>query len=278
MRAFESVADYHDHLASVILSAPDNFYDVGFMGPAVDQPQALKLAFDRLRSEFQFVRRKVANEHLAEICQKLVDMAFEAYATGDKKTGAHTLGEFRGMVWPSHAVRPKYAVEAERRAFGVNSLFANVVVSPYPYEGTFADLGSDQAELLSLAERWCHAYLLDCREFKYFAWVVATDGIIKRTSVEPKEDGQAILKPLQRGWGLKRLKELARSGEIQACVLMSVVGPQGDGIVCYDLEQQGRPRVSARQLFTRRNGAVHHEGMRFHLEDPNIFPSSSSVA
>lgn len=274
MLVSRTVAEYHDNLASVILSAPDRFYDVTCMAPVANQPQALRLAFDRLRSDFRLVRSRLKDDHMARVCEELIVMALEAYEVGDTKTGAHTLGEFRGMVWPSWSVRPKYAVEAERRAFGTNSVFADVVVSPFPYEGTSADLGADQAVLLSLAQEWCRAFQRDNRDFKYLSWVVTTDGNVRRISVEPKEDESPTLLPIQRSSGLKRLKELAGTGEIRACVLTSILAPQGTGIVTYDLEQRGRPRVSARQTFERKHGTIDYAAMRFHLEDPDIFPES----
>jgi len=272
---FKTVVEYHDYLASVVLQAPDRFYDVCAMSQAADQPQELERAFDQLRSQFHLIRRKLNDEHLSKICQTLIDMALEAYASGDSKVGAHTLQEARGMIWPSWAVRPKYAVEAERRAFGSNSLFADVMVSPYPYEGTANDLGSDQAELLALAKRWCETYQLQRREFKHFVWAISAGGIVSRVSAEPKEDEHPILKPIQRSLGLKRLKELAKGGEIRACVIMSILAPQGEGIVTFDLEQLGHPRVSARQRFKQQHGAIAYDAMRFHLEDPDIFPEGA---
>ncbi len=124
-----------------------------------------------------------------------------------------------------------------------------------------------------MAERWSKAYQAHRREFKCFSWVTTPDGAIWRTSIEPKDDEHPALKPLQKAWGFKRLKELGHSGQIRSCVLMEIVGPLGDGLVCYDLEERGRPRVSARQLFKREAGAIQYDQMRFHLEDSQFFPA-----
>ena len=144
-------------------------------------------------------------------------------------------------------------------------------MSPYPYEGSSSDLSANQTELLALAERWCRAYQAQQRPFKYFSWVLDSTGVVRRTSSEPKADGHAVLAPVQRSLGHKRLRELGHTGQIQACVLMEIVGPLGSGIVSYELEQRGRPRVSARQIFNRDADGISYEPMRFHLENPQFF-------
>jgi len=272
MRKFESVGQYHDVWGWLLLSAPDRFRSFG--PEPVDQAQALRAAFDDLRSGFRFARQKLKDERLERICLELIEMSFEAYSTGDTKKGAHILQECDGMIWPGRKLRVKHAVEAERRAFGSNVLYANVRVSPYPYEGTSADLGSDQAALLDLAKRHSKSYQAARRDFKYFAWILGNDGVIRRVSPDPKEDTHPVLPPIQRSWRAmyNRLKELGALSHIRACVLVEIIGPLGGGIVTYDCEQSGRPRVSARQLFKPTdNGSFHYEVMKFHLEDPQFF-------
>lgn len=270
----ETLGQYHDVWASVLLSAPDRFRNIQSPTLALlaDQKKALDEAFRRLRSGFHFAQKRLKDPRLARIAQELIEMSFETYSTGDSKSAAHMLTECEGMIWPGRRMRAKHAVEAERRAFGENVTYANVRISPYPYEGMFADLGEDQVALLKLAERYCRSYQEARRDFKYFSWVIDNDGLVKRTSSEPKEDQHTILQPVQRSWGFKRLKELAQSGRIRACVLMEISAPLGDGIVTYNLEQRGHPRVSARQMFERASGSVRYKNMRFHLEDPKFFP------
>lgn len=273
MRTFETLGEYHDYWSLVLLSAPDNFRDVKLgLAPAADQQQALASAFGHLRSGFHFVHKKLKNERLARVIEELIEMSSAAYAAGDSKSGAHLLQEAEGLIWPSRRAGIKHAVEAERRAFGENVLYRDVVVSPYPYEGSSSDLSPEQMELLHLAERWCRTYQAQQRDFKYFSWVLDSAGAVRRTSSEPKEDHHAILPPAQRLLGHKRLRELGHTGAIQACVLMEIVGPLGSGIVNYELEQRGRPRLSARQIFNRGAGGITYEPMRFHLEDPQFFP------
>lgn len=270
---FETLGQYHDLWAWVLLSAPDGFRDVATPGfeLADDQPKALRDAFDLLRSGFPFAKRKLKDERLARVAAELIEMSVEAYLAGDAKTGAHALQECEGLIWSSRASKPKYVIEAERRAFGENVLYAGLVASRFPYEGTEADLGTDQANLLALAKGWTRSHQLQGKDFKYFSWVIDTDGVVHRTSVEPSEDDHHVLQPAQRSWGFKRLKELGEHGKIRACVLMEIIGPQGDGVVTYDLEERERPRVSARQSFKHQAGSIQYEPMRYHIEEPEIF-------
>lgn len=273
VRLPETLAEYHDHLVSIVLFAPDQFRDIASWEFYPDQEAALKAKFAVLHSEFHFIERKLKDDHLARICQGLIELSLNAYLAGDCRVGALALQECRGLVWPMWKVRPKYAIEAERNVFGTNTLYANVVASPYPYEGTSTDLGPAQAKLLAIAESWLQTFQAQHREVRYCSWVMKLDGKIWRTSVEPQEDEHPPIKPLQKSWGYKRLKELNNSGEIRACVLMQVRAPLGDGIAIYDLEEQGRPRVSARQLFKREAGKTSYEQTLFHLEDAEFFPA-----
>ena len=119
---------------------------------------------------------------------------------------------------------------------------------------------------MALAEHWFKFYSAQLRDFRYFSWVMDTDGVIRRTSTEPKEDDHPILKPLQKSWGYKRLKELGQAGSIRACVLMQRM----PGLVTFDLEQRGKPRVSARQLSKGFGREIEYGQFRYHLEDPEF--------
>lgn len=277
VRRPETLAEYHDHLASLVLTAPDNFREVVSGSLYSDQAAALKANFDVLRSDFHLVESKLRDDHLARICKELIEISSEAYLAGDKRTGAFSLQELCGLIWPSYKLRPKYGVQAELRAFGVNTLYAGVTVSPYPYEGTRADLSRKQEELFALAERSYTAHLNNPEvptypdEPTYFSWVITLDGAVKRTSAKPRDDQHPILKPVQRSWGFKRLKELGHSGEIQACVLVQI--PLGNpGVIICDVEEGGRPRISVRQKFERQRGVARFEPARYFLEDPSFFP------
>ena len=265
----ETLGQYHDLWASLILMAPDRFYDVSNMSLVPDQKTALVKEFGRLSDGFHFARKQIKDARVTRIVEELIAMSLESYLADDKKSGAYMLQEARGLVWPSHKLDVKYGVEAERRAFDTNVLYANVAISPYPFEGTADDLGSDQAILLILAERWFISYNEQLKDFRYFSWVMDPYGVVFRTSVEPKEDESPVLKPLQRSWGHKRLKELGQGGAIRACVLMQ----QMPGLVTFDLEQVERPRVSARQLFTGFGRSTEYGQMRYHLEKPQFIPS-----
>lgn len=278
-RQFESLGQYHDAWASVLLSAPDNFrwFEGNKFVPVSDQRQALSAAFEDLQSGFHFVERKIKDPRLIKVMREMLDMSFEAYRAGERKRAAHTLQELEGMIWTSRKLKPKYAVEAEQRAFGELSLYKGVRVSPYPYEGSSTDLGPDQSALLELAQRHCRVYQAARKEFGYFAWVMDSQGVIQRVSPDPKEDDHPLLTPTQKSWRAtyNRLRELGLCGQAKACVLMQITGPLGNGIVSYDLEGKARPRVSARQLFELTNdGRRTFKPMRFYLEDPQFFPDT----
>lgn len=53
---FESLGEYHDHWALVILCAPDNFFSDD--DAPVNQAEALKEAFDVLKSGISFVEER----------------------------------------------------------------------------------------------------------------------------------------------------------------------------------------------------------------------------
>jgi hypothetical protein len=275
LRRNQTLGQYHDCMAVLMLKAPDNFRNVLTWTLVHDQKRALRDEFDLLRSDFYLVERRLKDPHLSRIARELIEMSYDAFSSGDRKKGAHVLGECAGLIWPSEAVRPKYAVEAERRAFGVNSLYKDVVISPYPYEGSAADLGTDQAALLALAVRWCRTYQAEGREFLTFSWVMANDGTISRTSALPKEDDHPVLQPVQRSFGFKRLKQLAHEGHIRACVLAQASPSRSYGVLVYDVEEIGRPRVSARQIHNLKAGEMRYDQMRYHLEDSVFFPESS---
>ncbi len=265
----ETLDQYRDIWSALLLQAPDNFTDtIGNLLP--DQRAALIEDFARLKDGFHFARKNIKDERLLRIAEELIEMSLESYVKGNKTSGAHMLQECQGLIWPGRKLRVKYGVEAERRAFGDNILHANVVVSPYDYEGTTADLGEHQRRLLSLAKMWCRRYQADGKDFKYFSWVVDIGGAVRRLSAQPCEDHHATFPPVQKSRGYKRLKELGDSKSITACVLMEVISPLGDGIVVFDLEEKGRPKVSARQLFKRPERDTIYDRVRYYIEDPDI--------
>lgn len=269
----ESIGQYHDLWSFVVCYAPDSF--PSFDDKPVDQELTLVKVFQDLRDGFHFAERRIKGARITRIVKELMEMSFEAYSAGNAKEGAHILQECEGMIWPGRKLRVKYAVEAERRAFGANVLYKGVKISPYPYQGTSADLGTDQSKLLELAQRYCKKYQLLRKDFDYFAWVIDQHGIINRISQNPKEDDHEILGSPQKSWRATYncLKKLAEEGRSKACVLMQIMTPLGNGLAVYDLEQYGRPRISARQSFTiGDDGHYKYSDVIFHLEDSQFFP------
>lgn len=270
-QSFDRLGAYHDFWAYVVGYAPDEFKDVDLqLYP--DQHHTLMGVFDDLRSGFHFAERQLRDDRLSAICRELIEMSQEAFLAGDRKRGCHTLQECEGLIWKGSRLRPKYVVEAERRAFGQNVLFADVVVSPYPYEGTEADLGPDQLRLFKIAELRTKLALIKREDFKYFSWVIDADGVLKRSSALPVDDDHPLLPPLQKSWGFKRLKGLAEAGDVRAIILVQVVGALGNGIITYDVEEVGQPRLAVKQMFERREDGLFYHPLRFHLEDPQFFP------
>jgi hypothetical protein len=271
IREFQSLGEWHDALVHLRFSAPDKFLFSGTHQLASDQKEALSAAFEQLKSNFRFVRKKVKDDRVMGVIEELLAMSIEAFKDGDERRADLILAEVEGMIWPSHKRPVKHAPEAERRAFGELKLFAGVRVSPYPLDGNAADLGSDQVTLLNLAYRYTRAYQRSQRSFRAFAWVIDNTGAILRTSAEPKEDDHPILQPVQRSYGYKRLRDLGRSNEIRACVLVEGTLLGEAAAICYNLEQRGHPRVWAAQGYSRVDGKLIYEAMRFTLQDSDIF-------
>lgn len=267
----KTLGEYHDQW-TLVSSAEWNWRDHFSFSGAKNQTEALRLAFDTIRAGFHFARKKLKDDRLSRIAEELIEMACEAYLSGDFNRGSRVIRECEGMIWPKYQLRIKHSVEAERRAFGENITYAGVVVTPYPYEGTRSDLSANQLVLLELAEGYARFYQDQQKEFRCFSWVIDSSGCTKRISIAPKEDDHPILPPAQRGWGYKRLKELGQAGLIRACVLMEASETLRDGHASYRVEDVGHPRVFAVQRFTRRGASVHYEPMRYHVDDSDIFP------
>ncbi|GJI99762.1 hypothetical protein RugamoR64_03010 [Duganella rhizosphaerae] len=256
---FETLGQWHDFWASLLLSAPDNFreYDTQqskFVRVA-DQSEALTAAFDTLRSGLHFAERKLKDDALMRIIRELIEMSFEAYCAGEAKIGAHTLQECEGMIWTGRQFPPKYAVEAERRAFGENKRYAGVRISPYPFEGSSNDLGSAQRVLLEMAEKRCRQFFMEKKVFKYFAYVRQNDAVIAEVAA-------ASRKKL-----LQSLTERAAQHDIDGAVVAELVVSAVNGLIVFNLHQRGHPRVEA---ISKTNNWAYGD-LRFHLNDPTIF-------
>jgi hypothetical protein len=256
---FESLRQYHDFWAKIILLAPDNFTTpVGDL--ASDQKAALDDSFDVILAGFVFVEKKIKDLPLLAILRELIAMSYEAYKDGDTKRGAHVLQECEGLIWPSRHVRLKYVVEAEQRAFGTVHLFKDVKVSLFPYEGTTADLGPRQRALLDYARAQSQRFL-DAREpFKAITWAMLKDDSIDQ-----------IRAPSQKKT-LARLHAGAASGDIVASVSAHFPFGGYKGLLSFNLEEVGRPRVDAISLVE--NWVV--APPRYHLYEPEIFSSVDS--
>lgn len=250
---FETIGQYHDRWASVLIRAPNRFRSIN--GEPVDQAKRLIEEFDDLKAGFHFAERKMKDERLARIAREMLEMSFEAYRAGDGMRGAHILLECEGMIWTGSRQPVKYAVEAERRAFGIVERFQGISVSPYPMEQSISELGDGQKKLLETAEAYCRGQFSAKKDFEDIAWVLMNDGtiapIIERSRKRTEE----------------RLEEHVQSGTISAAVIAELVIGGVSGMIIFHLHQRGLPRVEAIARITN----WEYEPLRFHFHEPTIF-------
>lgn len=256
---FESLGQWHDYWAVVLLSAPNGFreYDdtLRRMVLAADQDAALRNAYETLLSGFGFAKKKLKDDAISRVVRELIEMAFEAYRDGEIKRGNHALQEAEGMIWVGSKLPVKYAVEAERRVFGENVRYKDVRVSPFPYEGSREDLGATQLTLLATAEEHCRSSFSDRREFRNLCWIQLQNGPVE------------LLKAASRNKLVQKLRELAVQPQITGAAISELVISPVSGLVIFTLHERGRPEVSARAL-TR---DWSYGELKFHFDEPSIF-------
>lgn len=256
IHTFESLGQYHDSWAGVLLYAPDDFPEYDWDPPPRSQAQRLEEAFASLRAGAHFAEKRLKTPRLVGVFHELLKMSHEAYLRGERKRGAHVLQEAEGLVWPSRMSRFKYVVEAENRAFGDVDLFKDVVVSPFPYEGSETDLGDIQRRL------WLHVTSeMDAIVPEVFSvtrtWVACTNGEIHLVKARSEK---RILETVKAG---------VEQGQIQGYAKGSLIGTS---LLCVDVEEFGKPRISVRRLVVP--GEVPNP--RFHLDEPEIFAHQAS--
>lgn len=255
MREFESIGQYHDHWAYVLLSAPDEFTSPDG-SPVADQEAALRREFEILVSAFHFAERKIRDARKSRIAKELLNMALEAYLSGDAFRGAHIFQECEGMIWKIHEQKTKFAVEAEERAYGTLELYKDVRVSPYPYEGSRKDLAQRQLHLFE------HAY-------EYLKELVERRETIPSHCVWINEINGAITPLPSRTWKKTRLRlrELATHGTIAAWARLDMPFGAMLGCATITVEEIGRPQIQAVTLVKE----YQCEPPRFFLDDPTVF-------
>jgi hypothetical protein len=258
VRVFESLGQWHDYWTVVLLSAPDDFseFDSEYQRVHVaDQAAALLDSYDTLLSGFSFAEKKLKDEVTIRIVRELIEMAFESYREGEGKRGGHTLQEAEGMIWSSRQRPVKYAVEAERRAFGEVVRYKGVRVSRFPYEGKLGDLGMCQSQLLAIAEEHCRSSFRDGKEFKLLSWVRRTDGTFEKLRVTSR-------KKL-----LQQLHELQATQQINGAVVCELpLGPV-HGLIAFELHEEDWPEVVA--IATISNWT--YGSLQIHLDEPSLF-------
>ena len=258
---FESLGQYHDAWAGIVLFAPNEFTDLDG-NPIADQSAALEEAFQTIHDGFGLVERKIKDQRLLAILRELLVMSLESYRAGERKRGAHVFQECEGLIWPSRAGQLKYAVEAEERAFGKVERFKDVVVSPYPMEGTSADLGPTQGQLLEYAQAQAHRYIETKDSFQSLIWAMNVDRSITE------------IKKRSRKATVEHLREAAMSGNILGSVFASFPFGGFKGLLAFNLEEVGYPRVEAIALVEDWKLGL----MRYRLHEPEIFRPSAGAA
>ena len=249
---FESLGDYHDFWVKVQSCAPDDL-TYSFLEEPVDQVQALVDAFDSLHGGLTLAKKKLKDEHRYRIAEELLRMAYDFYSSGARKQGIACLQEAEGLIWPSQSIKPNFVAEAERRAFGKATLFADVKPRRYEGEVTLEQLGQQQRSLFNAARDRTIRAIQEGHESCSFFIASTTAGAV----VEVK-------KPSRK----KTLEEIRRrvaDAEIVALVSAELVFL---GVLVLDLEERNKPLVSARASL--KDGKL--QAFRFFLDDPVIFP------
>jgi hypothetical protein len=258
---FETIGQYHDAWSSIVLFAPDGFTDLDGVRMD-DQPAALDEAFREIFEDFGFVEKKIKDPRLLAILRELIVMSLEAFHAGDAKRGAHVLQECEGFIWPSRGQHLKYVVEAEMRVFGRVESFKNVVVSPYPYEGAHADLGSAQKILLEYAKAQAQRYIDAQQSFQSLAWAMEAGGSV----VEVKKRSRKAVRAF--------LREEASYGRVVGSAVASFPFGGYKGLLAVNLEEVDRPRVEAIALVEEWQVGP----LRYHFHEAEIFDPSPRAA
>ncbi|HEY8880319.1 MAG TPA: hypothetical protein VIN03_22305 [Roseateles sp.] len=254
MYQFRTLAEYHDHWSLVLVCAPDDFFEEDWDPPGMTQQQRFEEAWALLRSGDHFAEKQLKNDaRRLRIFHELLKMSREAFDAGDAKRGCHTMQEAEGLVWPSRAPRLKHVVEAEQRAFGEVLLYSHVVVTPYPCEGTEADLGDVQRRM------WQHvAAEVDKLDpgstASFLCWVMQRDGSIR------------AFKGRSRKATLESIRQGARDGSLLGAAVAELIPSKH--LMSIDVEEPGRPRISIRGSDEKRY---------FHLEDARFFESDDGA-
>lgn len=230
---------YHDNLVSLMLKSPDRF--TSFDDTPVDQPRALREAFEVLQEAFPLVEKKLKDPYLGSMLRELLKMSYEFFVAGDDRNGIYALQEVEGGIWPSRKMPHRHAVEAERRAHGKVERLAGVVPNPYPYEGTMKDMGPSQLHLFESVQDVYRTAKEVLAEGKEHYWLLGPDKMIRKLAERTRKAANA------------RIAEELVSGS--ALAALRVVNVFGDSLG-YDVEEPGRPRVTVRgrlELFAAGN-------------------------
>lgn len=93
VRNFEELIDF---LYYVVLCAPNDFPKEDFL--CDDKRGALDQAFDLIRDGTRFAAEKIADKSIIPALREELETSYQAYKSGEKKKGAHTLQHFRAAL------------------------------------------------------------------------------------------------------------------------------------------------------------------------------------
>ena len=252
---FESLGQYNDFWSYVLMQAPDNFR-VPWANVVIDQKEALADCLTTLRQGFKFVERKIKDPRLLGVQRELIEMAFEAYANGDKKRGNRLLQECRGLIWPKHSIGLAFAAEAERRAFGEAILFLGVNPPRFDHEGTVDDLGNGQRTLLSHVEAICAEHLNQKEDFSLLTFILT-----------PLAEVIQVKKPSRKKLREEIHRLAAEKSIVAVCTTELVLGWRS-GLLIHEIEEIGQAKVSVSSNLKNYASLSKY----FHLQDPVYFP------
>jgi hypothetical protein len=93
----ETLAQLHDFIGYMVLSAPDCFPVEDFLQP--DEQMTLDRAFEVLKASLVFVPAPAQFPAFHSILCNVLDEALAAYRAGDQWAGAHRLQDFQNLIF-----------------------------------------------------------------------------------------------------------------------------------------------------------------------------------
>ena len=97
MFVIDSVDDLWNHIAYVLLYAPDHFPFRDFLPD--DQQMNLDRAFDQLRRGVEVAYPEPSDDSKRVLLNDILDRSYSAYKAADEIAAGHLLNEFQGNIF-----------------------------------------------------------------------------------------------------------------------------------------------------------------------------------